>query len=106
MMSHSKLLSTGGLSIVVGLTASLLPFADVIEGKSDALGIAAVVAGSLLIAAGAVVTLLGLLARHKDLSRPRTYSELPDGEKFQHNAGTYQGARHGVQGYSSGDPCP
>lgn len=99
-MTYSKLLLTGGTSLLAGVFLFLVPLSDIINGTASGLDWFLGVVGAILLLEGIMMFFLGTHARKRDLNRPRTYGDEAAGKPFDddrpQNPHQFPGA--GVQG--------
>ena len=79
-MNHTKLLLTGGTSLLAGVFLFLVPFSDIITGTAGGLDWFLAAIGAFLLLEGITMLFLGTQARKRDLRRARTHGEESSGK--------------------------
>lgn len=107
-MTYTKLLLTGGTSLLAGVFLFLTPLGDIIAGTAGGLDWFLAAVGAFLLLEGVTMFFLGTHARKRDLNRPRTYGEESSDKPFDddrpQNPHQFPGA--GVQGQAGIDRMP
>ena len=100
VMTYTKLLLTGGTSLLAGFFLFLAPLSTILEGTAGGLDWFLAAVGAFLLLEGIAMFFLGMKARKRDLSRARTYGEESSDKPFNddrpQNPHQFPGA--GVQG--------
>lgn len=107
-MTHTKLLLTGGTSLLAGVFLFLVPLGEIINGTAGGLDWFLAAIGAFLLLEGITMFFLGAQARKRDLKRARTYGGAENGKPFDddrpQNPHQFPGA--GVQGQAGPGGAP
>lgn len=107
-MNYTKLLLTGGTSLLAGVFLFLVPLSEIVDGTADGLDWFLAVIGAFLLLEGIAMFFLGMQARKRDLNRARTYGEESGGKTFDddrpQNPHQYPSAGMQGQGGPGGTP--
>lgn len=79
-MTYTKLLLTGGTSLLAGVFLFLVPLSAIINGTASGLDWFLAAIGAFLLLEGVMMFFLGMQTRKRDLTRPRIYGEETRGK--------------------------
>ena len=107
-MTYTKLLLTGGTSLLAGVFLFLAPLGSILDGTAGGLDWFLAAVGAFLLLEGVTMFFLGMQSRKRDLNRVRTYGEESDGKPFDDDRpeNPHQFPCAGVQGQAGTGGMP